>query len=361
MPSFNFTQLLRRTTVALASVSAFTVAGHAAAQTITLSGSTSNNCPFSTMTVQNNGNVNVTCTGGGAQGSPGSFSVANAPAALTWNATGSWNIARSGGTTGAADVGYSIEGGCGPLPLTGTVHFDDAGATSIPMSIRTPNNDTTCTVRITSASVGTIGTPSANVVVNSTGTAPSGGGGGGGGGSTPTSFPVTAGCSAQPLDLMPFSIEYRGVGSLSLAGSQIATSALPNLSAPLVVNGVQLRGALTSAQAILGVGPASPLSSIVEISINRCPGVIDSSVGACYMRMANPQFEALTWVDRPTNVFPDKATATAYGVCPAYLSDSAGPYYVNVRYNYSPTDCANAFVQGGTGCGFKQSYNVGSY
>jgi len=168
----SITNFLRRTAVALGAIAAMTVTG-AAAQVMTLSGTSANTCAFTTMSVAPNGNITVQCGGSTA---PGTFTL-TAPATLSTGITTTTQIKvnRASGSAGAATVDYSV-GGTNNCTTGGTnVSFGDGDATAKSIIITTGATAGQCTVTLSNPSVGTLGTiytktinvvdPNADVVI----------------------------------------------------------------------------------------------------------------------------------------------------------------------------------------------------
>jgi len=150
-----FTTLLRRTAVALGAIAATTVIGQATAQSITLSGATGNTCTYSAMTVNPSGNFTVTCT---SSSSPGVFSL-TAPTSLAISSTstsGQVRINRSGGSTGAAEVGFTLSGTNNCTSADSSVSFADGDLAFKTITINTGGSPGTCIVRMESPSVGSL-------------------------------------------------------------------------------------------------------------------------------------------------------------------------------------------------------------
>jgi hypothetical protein len=155
--------LLRRTAATLGAIAALTATGLATAQTVTLSGTTTNSCAYQTMTVSPSGSVQVTCT---TTNSAGTFRLV-APSSLptSFTTTTEVSVARSSGTTGSIDVAFSVLGsGCSPVtssPLT----FADTVGGSQPIVLNTsPTDGASCTVSITPAPPGVSGSPTSKTI-----------------------------------------------------------------------------------------------------------------------------------------------------------------------------------------------------
>jgi hypothetical protein len=87
-------------------------------------------------------------------------------------------------------------------------------------------------------------------------------------------------------------------------------------------------GELTFGQGTMTAGDQK-----VEVSISKCAGVIINSGDSCYYKSVFNNFNAVFWVSRPTSTVFDKASAEARQLC--WAPESAGTWYINVRYSYS--------------------------
>jgi hypothetical protein len=328
---------LRRTAVAFAAVAVSTISLSVSAQTNALRKSTGETvCTYSTLTVAPNGGITVTCDATVIPGAPGVFSLSGPSANLPQTGQGTMTIARSNGSTGAATVNYTISGGCGPL--SGAVAFAD-GALTGTYVIRTPGYDTICSSSLTSATVGSVGSPSTvnvgvGAAVVSPPTPP-----------TPPTPPVQPGCPTPPSDVLDFELKLSGADRLIMASGRIAAAILPAVRAA--------GGVSPSGKIVFGESTISPRAATVEFSVTKCRGVIDTNAGFCYLRSSNPTFMRRDWIEEPIWGATTDATANAYELCKAYLT--GGPWYVNVRYTYSPGDCSYG------NCGFVDQWNFSGW
>jgi hypothetical protein len=342
--------LLRRTFLGVAALAAvISIPAHAQQVMKTEGGVLCNS--YTTISIAPTGGIAVTgcsATAAGAGGA-GTFSVAaTGTLAMNITSTNTFTITRSNGTTGPVTVTFDRGGGCGPAPLTGdTVNFADAQATAN-VTVRTPNNDATCTVTLRNATAGSptaatsaplVGSPSlAYAFVGAGAGVPPGAGtaapppGSGGGGAF--------NCPAIPADAnASFSLTFGGGlnGSLGLKSQQIGYTALPSFSSGSM-------GGNEAAKVAATIGTNAPSSGTVEVSINHCPGVIDTArqyvqgtnAGSCYKSFPVDQNEHDQFWFEAVGVGGAAATdamANTYGVCEAYATN--GPWYVNVRYTYT--------------------------
>jgi len=244
-------------------------------------------------------------------------------------------------------VTFSRVGGqCGPAPLDNDVVTFADGQTTANITLRTPNNNATCTVTLNSVVAGAGSTATSAPALGSPSSACLLVGAGGVPGCTQTPAPPAPGgggafnCPAIPADATSaFSLTFGGGlnGSLGLKSQQIGYTTLPPFSSGSM-------GGNEAAKVAVVLGTNSPSSGTVEVSINHCPGVIDTAgqyvqgtnAGSCYKSFPIDQnehdqfwFEA---VGRGGAAATD-AMAKTYSVCEAYATN--GPWYVNVRYNYT--------------------------
>jgi hypothetical protein len=153
---------------------------------------------------------------------------------------------------------------------------------------------------------------------------------------------LSAGCPAPPSDMQLFALTLSGADRVNMPSGRIGSMVLPVM---------ETRGG--SGRLILAETTLSPRAGTVEISIGKCPGVIDTTAGACYLSSTNITFMKMDWLEVPIWGANTDTIAAAYGLCKAYASD--GAHYVNMRYSYAPADCTY-----GT-CGFVGQWNYGPY
>ncbi len=316
--------LLRRTAVAFAAVAGFMFAGNAAAQSsVTLTGGVSATCQYSSMSVQPNGNVAVTCAGT-VTGDPGVFTL-NVNNAATVGTALTATVNRSVGTTGAVNLTYSITG-AGCTGASGPINFADTSNTGQTFTVN-PIAVGTCTVSLSNPTSGVLGTPNQTTVT----VAAAGGGGG-----------TVDGCPAVPTDVVDSTLIQSGLNILRLNSGRIAALPLP------AVNAVRNSGVVK-----LGETTVSPSgSTTIEMTISKCKGVIDPTLvsGACYLRSTQGNLNSMTWIGKSVaGVTP--AVADMMGWCLALQSDNVQKY-VNVRFSYSSCTYAP--------CGFAIQWTDGS-
>jgi hypothetical protein len=303
----NTQSLLRRTAAGLSAVAAIFIAAPAAAQG-TVSLSTGGSCTYSGMSIAPNGNVVVTCQSA-TPGAPGSI-VLNAPSSLTAGTSGSASVNRPGGSTGATNVNINVSGGC-TISAT-SVAFADGDQAAKPFTVTAPASAGSCTVAISASGAASLGSPSsATITITAVNTNPQ---------------PGPGNCPAAPADMTSTVIENGGLNFLALGPSKIGSAPLPRTKATW-----------SSGQIKLSETSSSPDPVVTHISISKCPGVIDTANVACYVR-GGKNLTDLTWMERPSSGINNANIAAALGVCWAPASE--GPWYVNVRYDY--TACLNS-------------------
>ena len=76
----------------------------------------------------------------------------------------------------------------------------------------------------------------------------------------------------------------------------------------------------------------SPSSGIlIEASISKCKGVIDTGNGSCYLRSQMSNFNSIMWLaNNPAGY--SQALLDSMGVCNAPASQ--GPWFLNIRFTY---------------------------
>jgi hypothetical protein len=108
-------------------------------------------------------------------------------------------------------------------------------------------------------------------------------------------------------------------------------------------------------------GAYTPQPVMVEISINKCPGLIEpvaDNAGRpqyCNRRSNNGSYNSVTWVTRPIEgVVVDIDSANRY-LAACWAGDAGAQYYINARWTYG--SCAF----GAQICGFGIQHNRGPY
>ncbi len=111
----------------------------------------------------------------------------------------------------------------------------------------------------------------------------------------------------------------------AVPGQHVTSVGSPYLLSPSGAVAAGLLPTSTSSRGTVEMtyGSMSPVSGSYEISIGRCPGVIDPSVSSCYTQTTNDSDVELSWITKPT-----KGST-------ACLLRAMTPYFVNIRYTYS--------------------------
>lgn len=331
MSTTSNSKLLRRTAVALAAVAGFAVLLPAFAQSGILRKSTGESiCNYTDMRVTPSGGITVTCEGTTTPPptpppAGESFSITSSPASLAATASGLVLVTRVNGTNSVAAINYTISGGCSPA--NGTFWIGTERATEGFLVTAPGGGGGSCTATLNSVNVGALATPSSATISITGGTTP-----------------VQPGCAAPPNDVLDFELKLSGADILRMGSGRIAAAVLPKVS--------DTRGS-SSGKIIFGEATIAPRAAAVEISVTRCRGVIDTNGGHCYMRSTNVAFMKMEWIEQPIWGASTDNIANIYGLCKAFQAD--GPFYVNVRYSYSPSDC-----QWGD-CGLVNQWNYATF
>ncbi len=173
---------------------------------------------------------------------------------------------------------------------------------------------------------------------------------------TPASATVTLNaaplmCPARPAGMLEAML--MGVGNPLLQrqlSGQIVSIPVP--APPSSSSGTTSSISFSFGESAGGAGTPQPVT--LELSINRCPGVIDTDpTNFCNLRSTNGSINVVTVLERPYMGFTDYASVNRQGLCWAPLSE--GPWFLNARWAYS----ACAF--GEATCGFAIQYNQGPY
>jgi hypothetical protein len=358
MPAPKSITLLRRTAVALAAVLGLISNTDVSAAKVTLNNASGNTCDYSgSIQINPDASLSINCSGTTTTppppppppvtGAPGTFTV-SAPSSGALNAVVAVTITRTGGVTGAFAIGFSMSGaGCATQLSAAASIPDGQAATSFPIALAGASG--TCSIQLvglaqidttTVSGSASIGSPS--VASISVGT-PSTGGGGGGGSlvNCPTGY-------AQPSDMLTASLGGWGNPLLQMQrSSQIVSIPLPAQPATKSSGVVQFSESAG--------GAYTPQGSTLEVSINKCPGLIEapSTTNYCNVSTGNPNYVNVTWLTKAYGPATSSATAAVYGLC--WAGDAGAQYYINARWSYSVC----AFSQ--PICGFAIQQNEGPY
>jgi hypothetical protein len=252
------------------------------------------------------------------------------------NTTASVTVMRTGGGL-ALTLYYWFSGnGCKNLDLGG-VSFGQGAMTSI-ISAPVTAAGTTCTVNLAApAAPGSLGAQTTTTISVTGGTDT--------GGPVATNPNCPSGFTA-PQNLLGAS--FGGLGNVLLqmqASGQVVQIPLPSMASS---------GQVTFGESAGGAYTPQPVT--LEISINKCPGLIDTNyANSCNLRNTNGNYNSITWLAKTFTSRGgtiDASNASASGLC--WAGDSQ-PYYINARWSYS--SCAF----GAQVCGFAIQYNLGGY
>lgn len=336
--------LLRRTLAALVAMSGLGFTSAVQAQgTVTLTGASGNNCSYSAMSITPNGNVNVTCSGSPPPPPPPpptgetfAMSVANLTAPV--GGIVNWSVVRNGpaGTVfGATTVQFSYSGSGCALNGTYPVAFE-ANQMSSPISAPMAGNGICTATLVTPPSPASLASPTSTVITVGTG--------------GPTTPPIsTAGCPTgyvPPEEMVTASLG--GQGNLL---QQLLRSG-QTVSMPMPAPG----GNWNSGTITMSEGATSPQPVTIEMSLNKCPGLIepDNGTSACNVRTTFGHNNKVQFLTRPYGGFNANTppeTLRLYGMC--WAGDSNSQYYMNVRWTYPS-------CQWGI-CGYAFQFNPGPY
>ena len=329
--------LLRRTTVAVAAVAGLLMSVDSTAANVTLKNGNGNTCIYTGMNIDPAGNVNVDCSGTATNPtSPGTFALSATAFTATAGSTTAVTVLRSGGTTGSVAVTYGMSGAGCSAAGAGTLSFSDGQSSS---SFNVPVGASgVCNVSISVGSGATLGSPSAATVTVS----------GSGGGTTPTPAP-SASCPtgfSAPQDLLDGTLGGNGNVLLQMQKSgQVVSIPLPTVPT--------FTGQVAFGESAGGAYTPQPVT--LEISISKCKGLIDTNRtnNYCNLTSTNGNYNSITWFAKAYSRLTDAASATQYGYC--WAGDSGGQYYINARWTY------NSCAFGAGVCGFAIQWNQGPY
>lgn len=321
-----FLTLLRRTAVALGAIAALTVTSEANAQAGTINLSNGGSCPYSSMTIDPSGAVNVTCdTGTPPPAGPGTFSIIGNVSSIgtsTANSGTAFQVRRVGGSAGEVTVTYAVAGACSDAGA-GFVTFSSGSALSKSIPVQTTATPGVCTVEIVVGTPGISGNPLIKAIA--------------------VNEPV-AGCPAS--DVVALNLLSSGTASPSklLPSGVVASYRLPASS----TNSGQFKLSETTTSF-----PRAPW--YFEISISKCKGVIEDSPASrttnegCYIQSANPRLLVKTWMLNTSSRYGSSAAMDTAKICytpggGSTTVPATQDYYINIRYTYE--SCATGSMCG---------------
>jgi hypothetical protein len=258
------------------------------------------------------------------QPAPGSlFSFAEASGVGAPNSDAQLSVQRTGATSGAFDIYYTFQGpGCARNGTGGPVRFGDGDMGSKTVSVPMGAKGVCMVWLVPPPSPAGIGDQYATGI---------------------TVVPVVAGCPA------PSNVAYAelgGIGNPLLQMQRSGQTVFIPLPAPA--------DGRVSGKVSFGESPGAytPQPVTLEISISRCPGVIDAdSQNRCNLHTSNGTFNAIDFVTQAYQIL-NSSTASRYGYC---WAGDGGQYYINARWTFS--SCAFGVAE----CGFAIQHNRGSF
>ena len=259
-----------------------------------------------------------------ARTAPGTFTFAAPTAVAEPSTSAQVSIQRIGGTAGAFQLFYSLGGsGCAVGGTFGPVGFADGdGATrtiSVPMVA-----SGVCTVFMNPPPAPAGFGPHTGVDV--------------------TVVPVVAGCP-RPSDVVEAALQ--GIGNPLLQRQRSGQTMFMPLPTP---SPGRTSGQITFTESAGGAYTPQPV--VLEISINRCPGIIEADyTNFCNLRSTNGNYNSITFLSQASASY-NRDNAARYGLC---WAGDAGQHYVNARWTYSSCAFDSA------ACGFAIQYNDGPY
>ena len=253
--------------------------------------------------------------------STGSFAFSAATAIGPPNDNAQVVIARTGGSYGAYDLYYSLIGsGCRRSETVGPVRFADGDSAPRTLDIPLAGNGVCSAILVTPS--GMIGNQRAVEI---------------------TVVPVVAGCPSPQTDVVLATLGGKGNPLLQRQRSgQVVFMELPATSPG------RSSGQVTFGESAGGAYTPQPVT--IEISISKCPGVIESDTGAnfCNLRSTSGAYNSIVWLSKAVAGIDVRLN----GFC--WAGDSQ-QYYVNARWTYA--SCAFGVAT----CGFAIQHNDGPF
>ena len=251
------------------------------------------------------------------------FSVAETTAIGAPNSDAQISIQRTGGASGAFDIYYKFEGpGCARSETAGPVRFADGDVApktvSIPMGLKGQ-----CGVWLMPPAAPAGLGAQAGIFI--------------------TVVPAVPGC---PTPSNVIYTELGGIGNPILQMQRSGQTVFMPLPWPT--------DGRVSGQITFGESPsaATPQPVTIDISISRCPGIIDTNAaGYCSLHSTNGSYNAIVYFTQAYQTI-NASTVGQYGYC---WAGDAGPYYVNARWTYGSCPF------GLSDCGFAIQRNNGPY
>jgi hypothetical protein len=249
------------------------------------------------------------------------FSFASDNAIGAPNSVAQVSIQRTGSPSGAFSILYTFEGsGCASTGAGGPVTFGDGDMSTKTVSIP-------------------LGAKGFCVAWLETPAAPAGLGANNAAGITVV--PVVAGCPA-PSDVVYN--EFAGPGSVLRQAQRSGQTVFMPLPAP--------SDGRVSGRVAFAESSSSPQPVTLEISINRCPGIIDTDTrNYCNVNTGNGAYNEIVFLTQPYQAI-NSSTAGQHGYC---WAGDPGQYYVSARWTYS--SCSPGVAE----CGFTIQQSNGPF
>lgn len=251
-----------------------------------------------------------------------SFVSDNAVAAPNGQAT--VFIQRTGTGAGTFDINYAYQGsGCVGSGNGGPLRFADGDMGPKPVTVAMGASGECNLFLIPPAAPATLVAPF---------------------GSSVTVVPPVAGC-AVPSNVTANNLT--GVGNPLLQRQTSGRTLFMPLPAP---SPDRASGAVIFSESAGGAYTPQPVT--LEISISKCPGIIDTNIANfCNLRSTNGNYNSITFLSRAYQTI-NAGNAAQNGYC---WAGDGGQYYINARWTYST--CASGVAI----CGFAIQYNPGPF
>lgn len=255
----------------------------------------------------------------------GKFSFVSDNVVAAPNAVAQAFIQRTGGSIGAFDVNYTYQGpGCEGNGNSVPVRFGDGDAAAKRVTVQMRASGECNLFLIPPSAPAALAAPF---------------------GVTVTVVPAVPGC-AVPSNVVTNAIT--GVGNPLLqrqASGRTVFMPLPSTSPG------RASGAVIFSESAGGAYTPQPVT--LEISIGKCPGIIDANVAGnfCNLRSTNGTYNSITFLSRAyQNINAGNAAQSGY----CWAGDG-GQYYVNARWTYA--SCPSGVEI----CGFAIQFNDGPF
>ena len=255
----------------------------------------------------------------------GKFSFVSDNVVAAPNAVAQASIQRTGGSVGSFDVNYTYQGpGCEGNGNGVPVRFGDGDTAPKTVSVQMRSSGECNIFLIPPAAPAALVAPF---------------------GATVTVVPAVPGCAA-PSNVVTNALN--GIGNPLLqmqASGRTLFMALPATSPG------RSSGAVIFSESAGGAYTPQPVT--LEVSIGRCPGIIDTNTAGnfCNLRSTNGTYNSITFLSRAYQNI-NSSNAAQNGYC---WAGDGGQYYINARWTYS--SCAS----GREICGFAIQYNDGPF